>query len=100
TLTITLSLSVHDALPIWVPAVGVAVAEGALLAARIEDRAVHLLRNQHRGQRLIRRGERLGERHRVRLEPERLGGERAAGPAEARSEEHTSELQSRENLVC
>src|SRR5690606_41517382 len=28
------------------------------------------------------------------------GGAASAGPATARSEEHTSELQSRENLVC
>src|SRR5688572_31955894 len=45
-------------------------------------------------------GERIAaafeERRRVRLP----GGRRAGEPVEARSEEHTSELQSQSNLVC
>src|SRR5436309_6848861 len=50
-----------------------------------------------------RHGPRLAHRHaRADHEPEhdRQRIEREAAPRQSRSEEHTSELQSRENLVC
>src|SRR5690606_41367387 len=42
----------------------------------------------------------LGERHAGRARHGRLAGRQEGLPRNARSEEHTSELQSRENLVC
>src|SRR5690606_41824901 len=48
------------------------------------------------------RGPASTERFRARLEPNGIVAGRADAPGhpEVRSEEHTSELQSRENLVC
>src|SRR3712207_7503641 len=65
------TLSLHDALPISLR-----------------------LRRLHRG---ARRADRLAAPHRAGL---RLFGRHAAGPRGLRSEEHTSELQSRQYLVC
>src|SRR3712207_8909921 len=73
------TLSLHDALPIWVR---------------------QLAPPAHQRQRPARRGP-LPARRGRRLAP-RLVGHRAdpARPADRRSEEHTSELQSRQYLVC
>src|SRR5690606_41739502 len=68
------TLSLHDALPIWLVA---AAAGGAAFPAAA------LAPGPHQRRRRRRRGHRAAPRPRPR-----------------RSEEHTSELQSRENLVC
>src|SRR5690606_41586569 len=59
------------------------------------DRAGHL----HRGGE-EECGEDDDERRRHRVEPAALDEAREVGAERRRSEEHTSELQSRENLVC
>src|SRR5436309_16055467 len=74
------TLSLHDALPICRHAPGG--------AAHLRDRDVPARRGDHEG-RARRRGPRPGDRR-----------ERLPGGGGGRSEEHTSELQSRENLVC
>src|SRR3712207_8912088 len=77
------TLSLHDALPICPR--GVRDGGDPLRAARARRRAerralgLHLLDHQ---------------------EAPRASGRRAPGPRAARSEEHTSELQSRQYLVC
>src|SRR5690606_41467019 len=48
------------------------------------------------GEEQVQADEREGDERRVRVD----GGGRARGEVGTRSEEHTSELQSRENLVC
>src|SRR5690606_39931359 len=72
------TLSLHDALPIWRP-------EG--LESLRDGRAGE--GHAHSGDRVRRTG--LDRRRRSPAE---------TGVRDARSEEHTSELQSRENLVC
>src|SRR5690606_40527762 len=86
------TLSLHDALPIL---------EGVARSI-IEARSAAVLREQVR---IIVRGERVGCRKPVPIGRFRVG--RSTGVVEVepvgdgvRSEEHTSELQSRENLVC
>src|SRR5690606_40650055 len=78
------TLSLHDALPIYVEAVR-EEQRGAVLEVRSDvvgvDRPLRLVRREDDDD--VRRGDRL-------VEPGDL----------ERSEEHTSELQSRENLVC
>src|SRR5690606_41542525 len=84
-------LSLHDALPISVP----------LLDGRRADplRLHHgLLRHAGAAQRLVAVGERPAGRSRA--EPARHGPRLPPHLRPGRSEEHTSELQSRENLVC
>src|SRR3712207_7533336 len=82
------TLSLHDALPIWL-----GHRHGA-------DRAAHAGRRDLAG---ARPGLRSIQR---RVQPEVPGGraghgrQRAAAARPARSEEHTSELQSRQYLVC
>src|SRR3712207_8528707 len=53
-----------------------------------------------RGARLARRDGRHGGRARPRRGPRSLAGDPRAQPGVDRSEEHTSELQSRQYLVC
>src|SRR5690606_41377416 len=87
------SLSLHDALPIYA---------GALRRIRREpDRGDLRIGEAH-----LRDGACVGGRD-VRAPrcvvdgaTERAGRDDVAGRARLRSEEHTSELQSRENLVC
>src|SRR5690606_41640489 len=78
------SLSLHDALPIWSASVAVTAAPG-----RQRRKADEHSYEGHR------------DRYRT-CHPERRDRGNAASEADhrARSEEHTSELQSRENLVC
>src|SRR5690606_40316770 len=83
-------LSLHDALPIW---------DGALDPRHLEEVLLGLL--DALGDR---RGHLLGlavadADGAVAVTDDHQGGEAEATPA-LRSEEHTSELQSRENLVC
>src|SRR5690606_39614373 len=89
--SLSASLSLHDALPIWIRAaaahafVGAGFAGAGILAALF-----------------IRRAARVGSPAAHRL-PGPIGVVSAIGRllgAPPRSEEHTSELQSRENLVC
>src|SRR3712207_9023386 len=68
------------------------------LSQRLEDRlALHFVEvlGERSGERAVRR---LG-RFRLRREAQVLGADLIA-PGEGRSEEHTSELQSRQYLVC
>src|SRR5690606_41627107 len=86
------TLSLHDALPIWVD------------AARVGDDLDLLLQGQREAVlELAEEGlgvTELGALHPVAAEDEHGQlGEVVAGE-DVRSEEHTSELQSRENLVC
>src|SRR5690606_39565856 len=79
----TYTLSLHDALPIW--------PLGAVHALLGEER-----RHTDRG--------RSGRQHAPRDRPRGVAGVLTGQPLrrvhDQRSEEHTSELQSRENLVC
>src|SRR5690606_41504692 len=82
------TLSLHDALPIWcrwAPVGALSPSSGS----QTEGRLAHQSR-QHR----------VGVAHPLAQPP--AGGARVDDvlDAEGRSEEHTSELQSRENLVC
>src|SRR5690606_40600691 len=81
------SLSLHDALPIWILLPGVDPGDELALAARLE--------------RLERNGIAAAPAAPA-VSPPAAGTPAAAPPPTpaARSEEHTSELQSRENLVC
>src|SRR5690606_41300647 len=83
----TYTLSLHDALPIC------AGGAGDRPAGRRPDHHLRVLALDVPDQHPARRG-----RVRRGLAAGRL--DRRADPAAARSEEHTSELQSRENLVC
>src|SRR5690606_40077267 len=76
------TLSLHDALPI--------------LSAR-SDRCEHRDRVEWWPDRPVHPGSRPEE---PRLHRQDVEGSRDAGTRRRRSEEHTSELQSRENLVC
>src|SRR5690606_41978165 len=88
-------LSLHDALPIYKPAVAAPPKADTPAAASSAKRGRGGERNaSQRGDRNRRRNDRRPEGE-VRKERE---GNRNRRPA--RSEEHTSELQSRENLVC
>src|SRR5690606_41650063 len=89
------SLSLHDALPISSPAFGCTKAPGAFSRRRSGGTA----RSETGGQRWT-------VSARGRREPS-MGGQSLSPSApktrwglRSRSEEHTSELQSRENLVC
>src|SRR5690606_41222035 len=86
--TVVSSPSLHDALPIF-QHVG-----GPLLLQLAEDLDLVVLRQllQHVGEPVV--VESRGD-----LRPA-LGGEVVQDVGQVRSEEHTSELQSRENLVC
>src|SRR5439155_22314059 len=84
-------LSLHDALPIS------AVAGAAHAADR--DALPAGLRRGHGVQRLLGQHAASGARERQRL-PGALSALRLDRPADHRSEEHTSELQSRGHLVC
>src|SRR5690606_41834815 len=100
TATTTLSictLSLHDALPILEHAAGTALFE----------RLPRGVRPTAAGEVLVRRAARIlgevdGALEEVSGVRDRLAGRMvvAGFPTAARSEEHTSELQSRENLVC
>src|SRR5207302_11414587 len=79
------TLSLHDALPIFV----VGGEDRARHAARV---FVHRRRERRRHDHLHRRGGRSPSPARLEVVVGRVGAHR--------SEEHTSELQSRENLVC
>src|SRR5690606_41223513 len=90
-ITDTVSLSLHDALPIFLRAAG--IARGVGLDVLIE------LDHDHGAARGCRPGGRAAALVAARDDHERLGD--LLGKRERlRSEEHTSELQSRENLVC
>src|SRR4051812_29642886 len=67
----------------WMPAISKAVAESPQLAALIHQRGIHLFRHRDRSDRQIGRRQRLGERHCVGLESERLHPEWRTQPAEA-----------------
>src|SRR5690606_41625135 len=82
-------LSLHDALPIF------NVLSFALGPIPVADPA---LRPVGRGADF--RALRCPVPRRLSPHPGRAGADRLAGAAGLRSEEHTSELQSRENLVC
>src|SRR5690606_41993493 len=86
------TLSLHDALPIW-------------LQARVPDRRRHGENEDRGARRACREIRPVAARPPGRLSAAlcALCGEVAVAPESARcvrSEEHTSELQSRENLVC
>src|SRR5262249_14079549 len=65
----------------WVARVRKAVPERADLPALDQQRLVHALGHQYRGDRRISRGQCLGDRYAVRPEPERLRAEPRAFPA-------------------
>src|SRR5690606_41328568 len=67
----------------------------AVLLPLPADRRPGQLRFQRRPQ--VVRGDAL---HRIEADPDRRGAAGRTGARHGRSEEHTSELQSRENLVC
>src|SRR5690606_41707840 len=87
-------LSLHDALPICYPAGGRGNPHqpGHLSDRRSLEEAVHLRRTEPEG----------AARHHPQLDQGQVRQVNPAPPPPAarRSEEHTSELQSRENLVC
>ncbi|MNE09998.1 hypothetical protein D3C80_1026930 [compost metagenome] len=66
-----------------VAAGGETVAEGAEAAALFGDGLVHGVVDQHRGDRLVGRGQLLGQHHDVRLDTEGLAAEHLAGAPEA-----------------
>src|SRR5436309_6302201 len=82
------TLSLHDALPIWARRRRPRSSRIGHQAVGVDRRRRHQLRAE-RG-----RGGLPGRRAR------KPAAVRTRGDAEVRSEEHTSELQSRENLVC
>src|SRR5690606_41455642 len=92
------TLSLHDALPIW-------HAEAEAVAAWFD---LHAFQAMQQGFTPVPRGRRRTPEHVVALERrQRDAGDmrnaelcRQIAVAAGRSEEHTSELQSRENLVC
>src|SRR5690606_40935192 len=95
----THTLSLHDALPIFaVDTVG-----GPVLLTRDQHGELHAFANycRHRGAQLA---EGAGRRQRLVCPYHAwsfgLDGSLLRAPGMERSEEHTSELQSRENLVC
>src|SRR5690606_41762959 len=83
------ALALHDALPIY-PQVRRGQRRRAAAAPRCGVRRAHALQEADRARDAGRRDDLGGARHEARA--------RALG--HLRSEEHTSELQSRENLVC
>src|SRR5690606_40692542 len=86
------TLSLHDALPIWNAPVHPVADDRVRSAGERVRSARHACPSRTQGSLAF-----SGPHVRARLEPA------AAHPAvgtSARSEEHTSELQSRENLVC
>src|SRR5207253_10749303 len=88
--TTTYTLSLHDALPIYFD--GVAAGLHAVADGRVQCQAVAHL------------PDRSGQRGVPRVVPELVLrvdlADRPDGPVVRRSEEHTSELQSRGHLVC
>src|SRR5690606_41588818 len=91
--TITYTLSLHDALPISLATVDFGTALGVIFAAHEQGKNIHVWVDETRP-RL--QGARLTAWELMHAEiPMHLIADNAA-----RSEEHTSELQSRENLVC
>src|SRR5207302_10963864 len=96
----TNTLSLHDALPIW--GADRRVADGCGEGQGGDGRqTVHLLRRRCRGSE---HGDPAGDQPTTTGETKRFGLSEtlrvALAFAALRSEEHTSELQSRENLVC
>src|SRR5690606_39530840 len=93
--TVVYPLPLHDALPIWrreVLEVGGHQDFGATLDGSCENMAVAVIgKGEPANESLVALDGRSGE---MPLH------ERAHGARSSRSEEHTSELQSRENLVC
>src|SRR5690606_39969093 len=83
-------LSLHDALPIYLHRLPHQPAPGAAVAAAGERRDGG---DRHRRQR-------PAEPRLAQLRGDRQGAHQHSPRPQARSEEHTSELQSRENLVC
>src|SRR5690606_42164278 len=85
------TLSLHDALPIFAVEDAAAAAAHVLhpLRTAVQGHVRDLLRRQHPRHDLAEAAD-PGDQHLRLLDPGRG----------ARSEEHTSELQSRENLVC
>src|SRR5690606_42038422 len=94
------TLSLHDALPIWVAAILRAKIGHAAprRARRCSSLLAFLLHSIIRGHELVTSTQNFARRHRrdCCLQEPRSG----ATFDGARSEEHTSELQSREKLVC
>src|SRR5262245_63460684 len=85
------TLSLHDALPIWLHRAGPPSGAARILAVRRSDRGARLRRRRGR----VRGMDRQGAASLVRRGFRRRGRER-----DDRSEEHTSELQSLRHLVC
>src|SRR5690606_41418465 len=93
------TLSLHDALPIFHP-VPVRAEDAAEVVLRADRQPLELNRAPKRGlivgQVTLQRGQAIRQRARGLLQREKI-----RQPVDVvRSEEHTSELQSRENLVC
>src|SRR5690606_39966404 len=84
------NLSLHDALPIYIPGRIV-----RLVAREVNKRKLAI----HVGVRNIRQHNAVGDDHKPTIRIERNNPFNLF-PSIFRSEEHTSELQSRENLVC
>src|SRR5690606_41081808 len=91
--TVLSPLSLHDALPIWRPLPPAPVGRGQPAGAGHRGRGLpqgaHVVADAAEG-------DHEGLLHDLR----KLSAGRPRRLAEPRSEEHTSELQSRENLVC
>src|SRR5690606_42153313 len=91
------TLSLHDALPILVELDAAVVADADLLAA-VEQGGAEVLGEATDADGGRAAGDALrGQTGQAR---DRLGDRQVGQLADVRSEEHTSELQSRENLVC
>src|SRR5207302_8894498 len=91
--TETYTLSLHDALPIY----GLPPNPGGWITTTARNRAIDRLRREARGQKL------LSEVAVLTPDSDEPGLPEETRPVQddrLRSEEHTSELQSRENLVC
>src|SRR5690606_39419075 len=93
TATGTYPLSLHDALPIY-------VADHGLLVSVAADRGVHGLGGPVGGAERRQREQLDRDAGRGQLVAREQRGGAELGDVGQRSEEHTSELQSRENLVC
>src|SRR5690606_41486162 len=92
----TYTLSLHDALPIYGGLAALQRGEGRGLHERGHERAGRLDHGRRDARSRRGRGCEAGQ------EPDHAGpcGHGALPARDDRSEEHTSELQSRENLVC
>src|SRR5206468_10824672 len=91
------TLSLHDALPISLANRRGARTDLAHSSENLETRNAKTKsqpRQIHRTRQALERRERLVARHRAAI------ARGATGPLNRRSEEHTSELQSRSDLVC